>query len=831
MREGVFAPARAAGDDRRTEAGQTEPTGPSRATYGRLAAVVAALAAVLAAPPPVRGQAGEPSTATVTGVVRDEQGRPLEGASVAAPALGRGTLTGPDGRFRLEGLPVRELTLQFRMLGRKTVARRVALRRGSTVDLEVVLSPRPLESEEITVTGTPTAASPLEAVQDVEQVSSEEIASRTSPALGDLLQERVAGVSSVSTGAQGGKPVLRGLTGQRIRVLQDGIAQEYFQYGVRHFPPTDLSQAGQVEVVRGAASILYGSAALGGAVNVLTRELPADPDGGVRSGGRVHGSFDTNNEQRTAGVDAYAARGGFGVRVGGQRRVAGDLESPDVPTFFETGAEGAPKYSGEIPFTNFDQWSGYAQAGYQGSFGVVKAVATHWRNDQNFLLPGGGPAGSRTDPPVGLGQHLEHTNVSVSADAVLDGFVVKPQLSYQRALRQSAAPRDTIEGDPAFPIDIAKDVYTGRVELRHPDYGPLEGRWGVEVDVEDTDARGPVELEPPSDVLNVGAFVFEDLKMDRVTVSGGVRYDYRTQEAAPNRRTADPRLLDQSFSEVTGGVGVNWRFARGLALAGNFSSGFRAPNMFELFAEGVEGGVAAFQRGNPRLGPERSFSVDLGLRVRRGPVRGKLTVYRNEIRDFIFLENTGETHAPSGLPVFARGQTDATLRGLEGSIHVAASPWLELGARGSALDTEGDGLARGPGGEPREGTLPLVPADRFGAHVQFSPSLPGRVSRTRIEISADHVFPKDAAGPFEPFAQFDRTPFGTASTDAYTLLHLEARGTFELAAVPVSLQVSVDNLTDEVHRDFLDTYKGYALSAGRSITTRVSVPFGGEAGP
>jgi len=373
-------------------------------------------------------------------------------------------------------------------------------------------------------------------------------------------------------------------------------------------------------------------------------------------------------------------------------------------------------------------------------------------------------------------------------------------------------------------------VYTGRLEVGHPRFGLLEGTWGAELEVEETASRGPSELEPTSDILKLGVFAFEEVDLDPVTLSAGVRFDHREQEAEPNERTADPELLDQSFSELTGGFGVNWRVLEGVALASNFSSGFRAPSSFDLFADGVHGGVAAFQRGNPELEPERSYSVDLGVRVRRGPVRGKVTAYRNEIRNYVFLSRTGETHAPSGLPVLTADQTDATLRGLEGSAHVSARPWLELGARGSVIGSEGDDLEDPESGEPVDGPLPLIPADRFGAHVQFMPSIPGPVAQPRLKFDVEHVLSKDAAGRIEPFSQFDDIPFGTASTDAYTLLGVEAHGTLRLDRVPVSVQLAVDNLTNESYRSFLDTYKGYALSAGRSISTSVTVPLGGWSG-
>jgi len=775
---------------------------------------------------------------TVTGTVTDTDGDPLPGVQVIDPALQRGTTTDAEGQYRIDKLPLGNHTLEFRFVGYQTAVRELTLEAGETATVDVSLKTQVLETEGVTVTGTARARSTLRAPQDVDVMGTEDLQSGRSASLGKLLQDNVDGVSSIQTGSQAGKPVLRGLSGNRIVLLKDGIAQEYYQFGVRHFPATNASEAERVEVVRGASSILYGSDALGGAVNVISKPAPTTGIDELDVGGTASTQYYTNNNERVGSVDLRVAQGNVGWRVGLERRVAGNFHTPDTPTFFDTqkgGTFGDPKYSGEVPFTNFEQWSGYGQVGMQGEFGTLQLYGDYWSNAHNFLLPTGGPNDSNpnSSPPDGLGQNLEHSNVVAKGNLVADGFVFKPRLSWQRSIRQSGAPGTTLDdirdggglGGFDYPLDLKTDIYTGRLEVAHPTIGALSGTVGAEVQHQDADTRGPAELQPSARTWNAGVFLFEDLDLDPVTLSFGGRADVRTVEAVPNERTTDPDQLENTYTTLSGAVGASYAFGDGVAIATNLSSGFRAPSIFELYASGVHGGVAAFQVGNPDLDPERSYSADLSLRVRRDRVTAEVTGYINRIQNYISLENTGETHDGSGLPVFAADQTDAVIPGVEAMVEASPLPWLQVGGSTAVLGGTGDGL----GEEGADGQLPLLPANTVSGFVKWVPQGTARLKDPRLKVSVKQAFQQDAAGRFEPFAQFDGgfgPPFGTASTRAYRVVNVQARTTLELGlGAPLTLSVGVDNLLDETYRDFLDTYKGYALSPGRDVRVSLSVQF------
>ena len=774
--------------------------------------------------------------AAVEGRVTTSDGDPLPGVQIVDPALQRGTVSDANGTYRLTKLPPGPHTLEFRFVGYQTAIRDITLAVGETTTLNVSLKTRVLQSEGVTVTGTPRARRTLRAPQDVDVMGPAQLQAQRSAALGDMLRENVAGVSSIQTGSQAGKPVLRGLSGTRVLLLKDGIGQEFYQFGVRHFPTTNASEAERIEVVRGASSILYGSDALGGAINVITKPAPTTGQESLDVGGTASTQYYTNNNERAGSVDLYAAQGDLGWRVGIERRIGDNFHTPDEPTFSETGTGGTfgdPRYTGEVPFTNFEQWSTYAQMGMQGAFGTIQLYGDYWQSAQNFLLPDGGTPGQTPFPARGLGQNLEHSNVALKGNLVLNGTVVKPRLSWQRSVRQAAPGGVSVAdirdngglGGFDYPLDLKTDVYTGRVEVAHSAIGVISGTLGADIQHQDADTRGPAELQPSARLWNVGVFAFEEADLDPITVTAGARLDVRTIDAVPNERTTDPDALEADYTTLSGSLGASYALGDGVAIATNLSSGFRAPTIFELYANGVHGGVAAFQVGNPALDPERSYSGDLSFRVQRDRVTAEVTGYLNAINDYIYLENTGDVNAGSGLPVYAAAQTDALLSGIEAQVEVSARPWLQVGGSTAIVDGTGDGL--GAQAED-DGDLPLLPSNTFSGFVRWVPAGTGLITNPSVEVSLKHALEQDAAGRFEPFAQFDGgfgPPFGTASTEAYTVVDLKAKSTFEGLGTPLTLTIGVRNLFDAAYRDFLDTYKGYALSPGRDVRFTLSTRF------
>lgn len=660
--------------------------------------------------------------------------------------------------------------------------------------------------------GTPAPGKPLLQSASIDVLSGSEKDQRETATLGETL-EHMTGVQSIGAGPQTGKPVIRGLSGNRIRIVSNGIGVNHQQFGTRHSPNMDPFLSDRIEVVRGASSLLYGSGALGGAIEVRPLSLEFSAPGEDRFRGEGLAGYSSNNNQRALGLRAFQEGANWSISGGIIDRDAGNITTPNDAEFAQSKTDGDPRFTGELDFTDFEQTNAQLGVGHRNALGDFFVRYTGWRNEHNFLLPNG----------KGVGQNLENDELQLSA--VLEpaeNWTLEPTLSWQNNLRESnkgGNPRkDLFDGT----IDVEFDQYTGRVEARHQSLGPFDGgKLGIEVMERDQESRGSTQLAPGGEVQNVALFAFEERSIGALTVQAGVRHDWHEtvgDESKTSAQTTRFRGRDENqYRAFSGSVGGTYSLSPNLAVATNVSSGFRAPGLFELYADGKHAGVAAVQKGNPNLDEERSLNTDLSLRWQSERLSASATVYHNRIDDYIFLQDTGSQG--NGPPIFKHRQDDATLEGVELEVRGNVTPVFELGASYSAVNSEN----RKTGDD-----LPLQPADELSADATWSPGSWAGLQDPYLRLGVRHNADKNAA-PGEPFEQFDnKKPFGTASTDSYTVADLSAGfGIAHNHGEPVRLSLEVNNLTDESYRDFLDTYKGYALSPGRDVRMTLRVPFGG----
>lgn len=779
----------------------------------------------------IAGTANAQIPDTLAGLVTNPSGEPVVDAEVLLRGSRVGTRTDDEGRFRLSPVAAGSQTVVISAPGYRPFTREVALVSGQANALNARLTPAIREIPTIVVTGVAAETDIQNAAGDIDLLTGREKRRTQAVSLGASL-ERLAGVTNISTGSQTGKPVIRGLSGNRIRVLKNDIGLNFQQFGVRHTPNTDPFLSDRIEVVRGASSVLYGSDAIGGAVNVISAPIPFAERGQTRFSGRLMGDFATVNDQSAGGLRLNLAHGGFGLTGAFLARDGDDLEVPDVGTFPETGIPGRPNFSGTLDHTDFHQQNGEIGIGYRGAFGDVSLRYEQWDNEQNFLLP----------PPrnlpngIGIGQNLE--NEILQAEGNLDlspVWSLKTQFTFVENLRQSnpgpgGTTRDTGSTRDFLPeeivIDLERDSYTGRAEVRHAAIGPgFAGRFGVEITHEDQVSRGAVGLSPGGEVDNIAVFAFENIHFGPLHLEVGARYDDREQKADPGETfdqsliPDDPALREDSWSVFSGSIGANYHVNDNLAIVANVGRGFRAPDLFELFVNGVHGGVAAVQIGNPTLDEETSLNTDFGVRWRSERLEIKANVYRNAINNYIFLSGTGETN-PGGLPIFQVDQNDARLIGADVTLIARLTDALSIRATGQLVDGEFDEAVDG------EDELPLMPADSVWLEGRYDLGRIGFIADLYLTAGLRYVADKDSAGLIEPFGQFDNTPFGTASTNDYTLFDLGLG--FDVEYSPgqtIEFDIGIENLTDESYRDFLDTYKGYALSPGRNVWVKASVTF------
>jgi iron complex outermembrane receptor protein/hemoglobin/transferrin/lactoferrin receptor protein len=615
-----------------------------------------------------------------------------------------------------------------------------------------------------------------------------------------------------------GNPVLRGMSQGQVRLTRDGIPMETFQGTSRWTPPLSLGSVDRVEVIRGPASVLYGSSAMGGAINFRPKPLPRAEEGRPTFGGLIETQVSSNNGERYGNGELSGAIGPIGVRAGFNRRRADNFHTPDVDPYSVTKRQHDPRYTGELAFTNYDQRGGYGQVGISGGWGQVQALYDGFQGFNNFLNANGKPAGVE----------MNNNEFRLRGTLLRGPLVIKPSVTRQELRIQRAATiaktYEDARANAAWDQDLGRSITTARLEGEHQSVLGLTGKAGIEMQHQ----RGVTRLsriEPSSRIDNLAVFALEEHREGRLTLSAGARYDHRAQEATPgtlvNALPADQRAdaTNRTFSVVTGSLGAGIRLTDALTWTTSASTGFRAPAIQDLYTD-ENRPAFGWLEGNPLLSPERSLSTETTLRYQGTRAAGQVTAYRNAIADDIYMVNTGRTRVVSGetRKVYRNAQTDARISGFEasGDVEIARNIVFE----GSYA------LLRSKNLSTKE-ALPLMPADNLRGSLKWSPARLGLLQAPYVRVGGRHVWAKSIAGATEPFAEFDNNTagYGISSTPGYSVYEAGAGGRVTLGARSIDIHLDVQNLFDTVYRDFLDTQKGFALAQGRNVGLRVSAPF------
>lgn len=695
---------------------------------------------------------------------------------------------------------------------------------SSLLSLQSHASEQVVELEDIAVSASPVHQhQSYDVPAQVDTLTSQEINEKKSASLGKILED-IPGVNSISTGSQAGKPVIRGMTGERVKVLSNGSSTDSQTYGIRHVHNIDPFLAERIEVIRGAQGVLYGSDALGGIVNVLSAKPLFAGDGQSLYKGEILSEYHTNNQEWMNGIKAKAAEGKIGINLGLSTRSAENYKTPNYPTWNPGDPAGTlPRFSGELPFTNFENRSANLALGYQDEWGDIVLENTYWHSYQNYL---GHTPGNATPPFEAIssaGQELSNNETQLRAEVVAGEWLIKPSISHTRNAREAATgtPYEEIEskkGTPAY-LDLEVKRTDAKLALIHPMLGIFDGEVGIEGYTKEQILREG-KLAPSADEKGIALYLFEEADIEEFILQAGVRYDRRAIDAPLDGNNAqfsdvfDATNNSKDFGAFGGSLGLTYKATEHWNIAANLTRGFRAPSIFELYAGGIHGGVQAYQRGNPELEEETTLGADLSFRYKDEKSRATLTFYHTSVQEYIYLENTGNT--VNNLPEMQNQQTDARIQGIEFAFerYITEATRLE-GAfeiiRGE--DTKNDRA------------LPLMPAHnaRLAVHHDFG-SL-WQLKNNTLNLDFKYVDAQKVGGSYEPFAQYNTMPFGSADTSGYTLWGLGYTNDFELFEKAGKFTIRANNLFDKAYRDFLDTYKGYALGMGRDISFSVSLKF------
>ena len=821
---------------RTTAAGET-PTPPSPPTVG----APAGPAPTSAAPVVPGGRAARPApplTPAVVGVVRDSAGRPLGDVQVVVAALNRVAVTDDDGTFVLRGLPAGRHHLDAVLLGYARADVDVVVpERGPDVRVTIVMRRTVLRLQNVVVTASPVGADPLRLTQSTVELSGKELARSLGATVATTLANE-PGMAMRFNGPAATTPIIRGLSGERILVLQDGDrAGDLSSSAQDHALSIDPLTAQRIEVVRGPQSLLYGTNALGGVVNVISNDIPTAVPGHVD--GYVAAQAESVNPGAavTAAVSVPAGRR-VAIGVRGAARRADDLYQGGrvvLPNSFNRGQNGMASV-------------GYVGDAVQGGL-AVKA----------FGFDYGLPASPTDDHRA----HIRGDRQEVRGRVDLALRRAGP-LGFLRA--EGSAQwygHDEIEEDGAvgtrFGLRTQTLNLTGRTRL-----GRAEGAVGVQGLLRQYTAEGAESLTPAADTRNVGLFVYQELPLGRTAHTAGDADDHDASDHGSDEHARGVRLqlgarvdgfaiesragarfgagIRRSFTSGSGSIGVSLPLADRVTLGLSAARAFRAPTVEELFSDGEHHATATYDRGNPNLRAETNQGVDAVLRAHRGRVDVQLSGYLNRIADYVTPTFVGLVDAETGLPeteaehdahagegdghdghglipLNAFAQRDARLYGAEGRVELAVSRRVVLGAVGDVVR----------GAFTAGGALPFLPPARLGALARWDDgrvSLAGEVRRAFAQDRASQARCGRAGGTVADHEPgLAGVPCVDLATAGFTLVNLSAGVNLVLGARLHSLTLRADNLLDEAYFDAASRIKAFARNPGRNVALVYRVQF------
>jgi iron complex outermembrane receptor protein len=766
----------------------------------------AIVALLTLAPAPLAAQASPPAAGAIAGVVVDSaSGAPLPAAQVRLVGLARGELTHDDGGFAFEDLRPGAYTVAVQRLGYAAAERAVTVTAGGRATVRIALGSSAARLAQVVVTGTIGERAASAALRPTAAVSGAELDRRLAETVASTLQNQ-PGVSVASLGPATARPVIRGLSGDRVLVLEDGQRPgDLSSTSSDHAVAVDPLTARQLEVVRGPNSLLYGPSALGGVVNVVRDEIPTSPT--EHAHGSVTAQGTSVNRGATAGgfvalPFGHVGAGHLAVRAEGSARTGGDLRTP----------------LGTLRNTELRTYNGSASLALVGERGHAGVAYRAYAND--YGIPGGFVGAHANGVDVTM---RRHTVRAEGERRWTNGEVPRVLGVPLSSARLTAGYTDYghRELEASGAVGTRFDQRLGQADLlvRHGAVGPVaSGAIGARVQARGIVTGGSLRT-PSTDDYGAAVFLVEELALGRVRLQGGLRYDWARYEPrersfvsiGDERIPTDPR----TFGAFSGSLGALLEAGRGVQLGASLARAYRTPDINELYSDGPHLAAYTYEVGNPRLGRETGLGADAFVRLTRGPVRGEVAAFRNALSGYVFPRNTGLLGRQGGRPLFQFTGRDAVLAGVDGTAEWSVSRTLVL--EGTASYVRGT-LQGAPDSLPADEGLGL-PARVGSRALPLVPPLNGRVG-------ARYERPRWFAGAgVRAAARQERLGDYETPTAGYAVGDLTAGLRLLVGARLHTLTLRVDNLLDQEYREHLSRVKEIMPEAGRNVSLLYRVTF------
>ncbi len=738
-------------------------------------------------------QAAAPSSpGVIHGTVSLQQNNdPVHGATVLVTELRRTATTDETGQYEIKNVPpgTYEVLAQREHLTTERKQVTIIAEQPATVDFSLAIGVH----EELTVTANPTGeTTTFEAFNTITSLDSVELAENRGETLADALENQ-PGIAKRTFGPGSARPIIRGFDGDRVLIAQDGVRTgDLSSQSGDHGVSIDPAGLQRLEVVKGPATLLYGSNAIGGVVNAITPQetFRSNPFKGVF--GQV--SFDAGSANTQAGGagNVQVGRGPWLVWAGGSARRTGDYDTPEGT--IENSAARLANGSGGLGWTGDRGFVSFGLTAEDSRYGIPFA-------GQFEAAEAGIPLEEAADIDIDMTRQDYRFDGGVrNLDGLIRGF--RASLNYVNYQHTEIEVEDG-EDIPATVFDNELFIY--RAEAEQAAQGRLSGRFGIWGQTRDYVTTGAEALAPPTTQNAFAAFAYEELNFGRWRLQFGGRVEHNSYTPDPRpeaegeegaEEEAPPEVRDRSFTGFSGSAGLQADIGSTGAFIVNLTRSSRAPALEELYNFGPHIGNLAFEIGNPDLEMESSFGLDVALRRRSGPVHGEVSAFIYDISNFVFLSFTDEL--ADGLRIAPFLQGDSRFYGFDGAAG------FELGG-GTHLNI-GLGYVRATLTDTDE-ALPRIPP--------FHGSVDVEIPWKQLTFKPELVWAADQ----------DRTFRDETATAGYALFNIGATWLLPSRHMTHVVAVKAYNLFDETYRLHTSLIKDLAPEIGRGIRATYSVRF------
>lgn len=625
-------------------------------------------------------------------VTATNTGLPLEGASVYIPDLKKGTTSDASGNYILNNIPAGDYLVQAGFVGYKNIVKKISLNENTTSDFVLEISIT--EENEIVITGTSKATTIKRNPVPIVSINKQYLQQNLSTNIIDAIA-RVPGINAVTTGPNVSKPFIRGLGFNRILTLYDGVRQEGQQWGDEHGIEVDQNTVDKVEVVKGPASLIYGSDAVAGVINLL----PPNPPAEGKTIGNISSEYQNNNGLIAGSAMLAGNKNSFTWMGRASYKTATNYRNIIDGRVYNTGFK-ETDFSGLVGLNR--SW-GYSHLGIStfndlqeipdGSRDSATRKFTKQITEADTLRPIVSDLELKSYKITALHQRIQHYRIYSANNFILGKARLGINLAYQESVRQEFS-------HPQIPVaGLYLTLNTFTYDAKY--YFPERNGWSITGGLNGMYQTNKVEkgtefIIPSYNQLDIGPFIFVKKSMDKLEVAGGIRYDVRQFNNKALFTKPDPvtgfdkpvygadtvgadnpfYAYKHTFSGISGSLGLSYRFSDHFTGKANIGRGYRSPNISEISANGVHPGTNSFQKGNLNFKPEFNWQEDIGANYSSQHVTIDASIFNNNINNYIYNQKVSSSSGQNTvIDTFQFQASRAHLYGGELSIDIHPHPW------------------------------------------------------------------------------------------------------------------------------------------------------------